>query len=87
MTAQLAMRLENTAPPFIVRANTDPRVLRAECDWHRTAEGYESSNGWVVKPAWLGDHRDAWAAFAPDGVAEWAALDPVTAMVRAEGGS
>lgn len=86
---QLVLALERPAgtPSLLVRAHQDMRNLRADCDWARDGDGWRSSNGWTVKRAWVGRHRDAWAAFAPDGVAEWGALDPVTAMVRAEGGS
>lgn len=89
MTEQLAMRLQPPAgtPALIVRAGQDRRVLRAVCDWSRHRDGWQSANGWIVRRAWVGEHRDAWAAFAPDGVGEWWAHDPITAMVRAEGGS
>ena len=89
LAAQFALPLERPAhtPALIVRAHKDRRVLRAVCDWSRDRHGWRSANGWLVKPAWVGEHRNGWAAFAPDGVAEWWALDPVTAMVRAEGGS
>ena len=86
-SAQLFMRLAHEGPALIVRAHTDQRNLRAECDWTRVQDRYESSNGWTVKRAWMGRERHGWAAFAPDGLAEWWSLDPVTAMVRAEGGS
>lgn len=87
--AQLFLPLErpNGTAALMVRAHQDRRVLRAECDWSRFADGWKSANDWIVKPAWVGRHRDAWVAIAPDGVPEWGALDPVTAMVRAEGGS
>ena len=89
MTAQLAMRLEHPAgtPSLVCRAATDSRTLRADCDWTREGPGWTSANGWTVRKAWIGKQRDGWAAFAPDGVPEWWAADPVTAMVRAEGGS
>lgn len=89
MTAQLALRLERPAgtPALMVRAATDRSNLRAACDWTREGPGWRSSNGWTVRRQWVGKNRDGWAAFAPDGVAEWWAADPVTAMVRAEGGS
>lgn len=89
MTGQLAMRVEHPAGtlPLIVRASTDRRVLRAECDWTRSGPGWVSSNGWTVRRAHVGSDADGWAAFAPDGIPEWWASDPVTAMTRAEGGS
>lgn len=87
--SQLALRLEHPAgtPALIVRANADRRCLRAVCDWLREGPGWTSANGWTVRRAHIGDRSDGWAAFAPDGVPEWWAEDPVTAMVRAEGGS
>jgi hypothetical protein len=93
MTAQLAFRLEHPAGtlPLICRAAADKRCLRAVCDWSREGPGFTSVNGWTVLPRQIdGCHasdRRGWVASAPDGVAEWWALDPVTAMVRAEGGS
>jgi hypothetical protein len=88
VTVQLALRLEQPqgTPPLIVRANADQRTLRAVCDWRREGAGWTSANGWVRR-AWIGHRRAGWAAFAPDGVPEWWAADPVTAMVCAEGGS
>jgi len=89
MTVQLALRLKQPAGtlPLICRATTDPRTLRAACDWTREGQGWVSANGWTIRRAHVGRERDGWAAFAPDGIAEWWAADPVTAMVRAEGGS
>lgn len=95
MSAQLALRLEAPAgtPPLTVRAHADRRVLRADCDWSRDAEGWESANGWTIRPAYITQlegsppEPNGWAAFGPDGCPEWWAADPVTAMVRAEGGS
>lgn len=88
-SAQLALRLEmpEGTPSLIVRAHADQRNLRAACDWSRQGAGWTSANGWTVRKAHIGRRRDGWAAFAPDGVPEWWAPDPVTAMVRAEGGS
>lgn len=87
--AQLALQLERPAatPALIVRAATNRANLRAACDWRREGPGWRSSNGWTVRKAHIARERDGWAAFAPDGVPEWWAADPVTAMVRAEGGS
>ena len=88
MSAQLALRLERPqgTPSLIVRAATDQGCLRAVCDWTREGPGWTSANGWTVRREWIGTQRYGWAAFAPDGVPEWWAVDPVTAMVRAEGG-
>lgn len=71
----------------MVRAAGDRGVLRAACDWSRVRDGWQSANGWTVQRAHVPGERHGWAAVAPDGVAEWWALDPITAMVRAEGGS
>lgn len=90
MTTQLALPLERPAgtPALMVRAHRDRHVLRAVCDWSRHAGHWRSANGWTVKPAFANGREDGgWAAYAPDGVGEWWAHDPVTAMVRAEGGS
>ncbi len=89
MTAQLALRLEQPVGTLslICRAHVDMRCLRSVCDWTREGPGWTSANGWTVKRAHVGREREGWAAFAPDGVPEWWAADPVTAMVRAEGGS
>jgi hypothetical protein len=90
---QLALPVERPAgtPPLTIRAEARGLcVLRAECDWTREGAGWRSSNGWTVRPQTFGDEiamRHGWAAYAPDGYPEWWAEDPVTAMVRAEGGS
>lgn len=85
--AQMSLQIERPdgTPPLIVRAHADQRTLRAERDWTRRGAGWESSNGWTVKRAWIARERDGWAAFAPDGVPEWWGADPATAMERAEG--
>ena len=63
-----------------LRVLDDPRVLRADQDWSRTPAGWRSSNGWEVRPD--GWHPDpgavCWIAYAPDGLAEWAA--PIAAL-------
>lgn len=85
MSDQMALRLDGDGPNLMVRVHADQRVLRADCDWTLVGHEYRSSNGWAIRRAWIGRERNGWAAFAPDGVPEWWAADPFTAMARAEG--
>lgn len=90
-TGQLVLQVENRDEPprLVLSQRASARKLRADCDWTRFGAGWISANGWVVRPQEFGgeiEMRHGWAAYAPDGLPEWWAEDPVTAMTRAEGG-
>lgn len=79
--SQVAFRLEHPAGtlPLLLRIQADERNRRAAQDWSSDRDGWVSANGWTIRPRQLDERhaadRRGWA------------LDPVTAMVRAEGGS
>jgi hypothetical protein len=93
--AQLRMSFPVVRPPgaepLKLRLELGSTTARAQRDWCRDGLGWRSSDGWTVRRAhlvpssYVRGHENGWAALSPDGVAEWWALDAITAMERAEG--